>query len=215
VNWLAAVLSAGLLTACTSGAGPSSPQPSAGAPTQSSSPAAVTAPAVTPTSATAVIARANEVLAALKAKDGAKLAALADPVNGVRFSPYPYVRIDKDVVLSVAEIARGFADPQVRLWGTTSGRGDPIRMTFTDYVAAYVYDRDYLASAQISVDHVNGNGSSIDNTTTVYPAATLVEFYQPSSTPNGVIDWRALRLLLEQRSGTWYLVAVVHGEWTI
>jgi hypothetical protein len=155
------------------------------------------------------------VLAALKAKDSAKLAAVADPVNGVRFTPYPYVRPDNDVVLSAGELARAFADAQVRMWGTTDGKGDPIRMTFTDYVAGYVYDRDYLASAQISVDHVNGNGNSIDNTRTIYPTATLVEFYQPSSTPNGVIDWRALRLLFEQRSGTWYLVAVVHGEWTI
>lgn len=173
----------------------------------------MTAPAVTPTSAVAVIAPANEVLAALKAKDGVRLAALVDPVEGARFSPYPYVRTDNDVLLSAAEIGRGFSDPVLRVWGRTDGKGDLIRLTFADYVAGYVYDREYLANAQISVGHTNGDGNSIDNTKTVYPAATLVEFYRPSS-PN-TIDWRAVRLLFEQRSGTWYLVAVVHGEWTI
>ncbi len=166
-----------------------------------------------PTTASAVIARANEVLAALKARDGVKLAALADPVKGVRFTPYPYVRTDKDVLLSAAELARAFADPQLRTWGFTDGRGDPIHLTFADYVGQYAYDRDYLARAEVSVDRVNGDTNSIDNTKVVYPAATLVQFYQPSS-PN-TIDWRAVRLLFEQRSGTWYLVGIVHGEWTI
>jgi hypothetical protein len=168
---------------------------------------------VAPAVATAVTARANEVLAALKARDGTTLAAIADPVKGVRFTPYPNVRTDKDIVLTAAEIARGFADPVQRVWGTTDGKGDPIRLAFADYVARYVYDRDYLARAQVSVDSRNGEGNTIDNTKAVYPAATLVEFYQPSS-PN-TLDWRAVRLLFEGRSGTWYLVAIVHGEWTI
>jgi hypothetical protein len=29
------------------------------------------------------------------------------------------------------------------------------------------------------------------------------------------MDWRSLRLFLEQKDGTWYLVGIVHGQWTI
>lgn len=173
---------------------------------------AIGAMAVLP-GANAVIARATEVLAALKVRDGTKLAALTDPIKGVRFTPYPYVQTDKDVVLSAADITRAFTDPQLRAWGISDGKGDPIRLTFTDYVGRYAYDRDYLSRAEVSVDRTQGNGNTIDNTKVVYPAATLVEFYQPSS-PNA-LDWRAVRLLFEQRSGIWYLVAIVHGEWTI
>jgi hypothetical protein len=99
------------------------------------------------------------------------------------------------------------------VWGHTDGRGDAIQLTFADYVGQYVYDRDYLARAEVSVDRTQGARSSSGNAKVVYPAATLVEFYQPNS-PN-MLDWRAVRLLFEQRSGMWYLVAIVHGQWTI
>jgi hypothetical protein len=95
------------------GPGPSSPAPATAAAVASPSAIAQTtsAPSVSPAAAGAVVLRANDVLTALKAKDGATLAAIVDPVKGARFSPYPYVRTDSDIVLSAAEIVRAFADP--------------------------------------------------------------------------------------------------------
>jgi hypothetical protein len=29
------------------------------------------------------------------------------------------------------------------------------------------------------------------------------------------MDWRSLRMVFMQQDGIWYLVALVHGEWTI
>lgn len=212
----AAALSIALLTACGSVATSSSPVPAA---SQTASPSVVRSPSstVAPTSSatagpSALTSRATDVLAALKARDGTKLATLVDAVKGVRFSPYPYVQVDKDVLLSAAELSGAFADPQLRTWGMTQGKGDEIRMTFTDYISSYAYDRDYLVRGDIS-NSAHGNGNTTDNTKAVYPAATLVEFYQPSS--GNTLDWKAVRLLFEQRSGIWYLVAIVHGEWTI
>ena len=176
-----------------------------------------TAPQGTKTddSSRALIEKAKEVLAAVKARDGAHLAALADPVKGVRFTPYPYVDPGKDIALTATVLASAFADPQVRAWGVRDGIGGPISLTFSDYVAQFVYDRDYLARADVLVNATpaEANGNTIDNTRAIYPAAMRVEFFQPS-TPN-TFDWRSVRLFFEQRSGTWFLVAVVHGQWTI
>ena len=176
-----------------------------------------TAPQVTKTddASLALLGRAREVLAALKARNGAQLAALADPVKGVRFTPYPYVEPDQDIVLTATVLSRAFPDPLVRVWGTRDGIGGPISLTFSDYVAQFVYDRDYLTRADVLVNATpaDANGNTIDNTTVTYPAAMRVEFHQPS-TPN-TLDWRSVRLFFEQRSGTWFLVAVVHGQWTI
>ena len=30
----------------------------------------------------------------------------------------------------------------------------------------------------------------------------------------GGMDWRSLRLVLEAHNGAWYLVGIVHDEWT-
>jgi hypothetical protein len=29
------------------------------------------------------------------------------------------------------------------------------------------------------------------------------------------MDWRSLRLVFEEQGGSWYLVGIVHDQWTI
>jgi hypothetical protein len=153
---------------------------------------------------------------ALKRRDGAKLASLAHPQKGVRFSAYPFVRTDRDQVLTAAELAVAFTDPRVRLWGVSDGKGDDIRLTYTDYHTRYVYDVDFAQAPEAAYNRAIGIGNSPDNTASVYPDAVLVEFHYPGFDPRfGGMDWRSLRLLFEQKDGTWYLVGVVHGQWTI
>ena len=48
------------------------------------------------------------------------------------------------------------------------------------------------------------------------PDAVMVEFHYPGfDAAYGGMDWRSLRLFLEQKDGTWYVVGIVHGQWTI
>jgi hypothetical protein len=156
------------------------------------------------------------VVDALKRKDGVKLASLAHPTKSVRFSMYPYVRTDVDQLLTAADLAKGFADPTVRLWGISDGKGDEIRMTFAGYYAQYVYDVDFSKAPEVAYNRAIGTGNTIDNSATVYPDAVMVELHYPGFDPTfGGMDWRSLRLFLEQKDGTWYLVGIVHGAWTI
>jgi hypothetical protein len=157
-----------------------------------------------------------DVVNALKAKDGGKLAALAHPIKGVRFSAYPFVRLDTDQVLTAADLAVAFTDPKVRLWGVSDGKGEDIRVKFADYYAQYVFDVDFTKAPDVSYNKAIGTGNSTDNSATAYPDAVMVEFHYAGFDPKfDGMDWRSLRLFFEQKDGTWYLVGIVHGQWTI
>jgi hypothetical protein len=51
----------------------------------------------------------------------------------------------------------------------------------------------------------------------VYPEGTRVEFYiQPSTSGSGQqLDWAALRLVFESVGDSWFLVGVIHDQWSV
>lgn len=214
----ALVVLAFFLASCGSLSTPS-PTPSLRATAAASASASASAPGRSLSSAEAqrlVGARAAETLAALKRRDGAALSALAHPTKGVRFTPYPFVSTARDVVLTRADLTNAYADTKTRTWGITDGKGDPITLTFSDYNTRYIYSRDFATAAKTSFNKPIGSGNSIDNTADVYPNAVLFEAYDPGPDPAmESFRWQSLRLLFEDVGGTWFLVGVVHGEWTI
>lgn len=158
---------------------------------------------------------ARDTVLALKSQDGTKLAALAHPAKGVRFTPYPHVG-PRDVVLAGTDLRGAFTDTRIRDWGTYDGRGDPIELTFADYYRRFVYDVDFANAPEVAYNRVIGSGNTIENTADAYPDAILVEYHFPGFDPQyGGLDWRSLRLLFERHADTWRLVGVVHGQWTI
>ena len=161
-------------------------------------------------------ARVAATLDALKRHDGAALAALAHPTKGVRFTPYPFVATARDVVLMRADLTNAYADTKTRTWGVSDGKGDPITLTFSDYSSRYVYSRDFVSASKTAYNKPIGSGNSIENTADVYPNAVLFEAYDPGPDPAAEsFRWQSLRLLFEPDGNTWYLVGIVHGEWTI
>jgi len=43
-----------------------------------------------------------------------------------------------------------------------------------------------------------------------------VEYHFPGIDPQyGGLDWRSLRLVFQQSGGEWYLVGIIHDQWTI
>jgi len=160
-----------------------------------------------------VRARAREVVVALKQRDVRALARIAHPDKGVRFSPYAFVHVDTDVVLASDEIENAFEDRAKRLWGRYDGSGFPILLTFAEYYEEFIYDRDFAAAEHVSYDERLGVGNTIDNSLEVYPAGHVVEYHFPAD--EGSLNWSSLRLVFEEKDGEWYLVGVIHDEWTI
>lgn len=184
---------------------------------------ATASPTVTPTASGSPAAadpallkpRAAEVVSALAAKDFAKLSTLAHPDKGIRFSPYSFVNVQNDVVLDRATLARGFANQQRYLWGHTDGRGTPMEWTFEEFYTRQLWDKDYSKATMIAIDQRQQNGNTIDNAAQAYPGAHVVEYHLPSTDPNTSLDWGSLRIVLEDKGGTWYVVGLIHDEWTI
>ena len=162
-----------------------------------------------------VMSRANEVIRVLGERDTETLSTLIHPAEGVRFSPYTFVR-ESDLVFIPDQIGGLLTDPTQYVWGIYDGSGLPIELTFVEYYDRFVYDQDFTNAEQIGYDQTLGTGNTINNCSQFYPQAVVVEYHFSGFDPNlAGMDWRSLRLVLKEEGGVWYLVGIVHDEWTI
>lgn len=161
-------------------------------------------------------AKAKEVITAIKEKDMEKLSSLAHPEKGIRFSPYAYVNTKQDKVFAAADIKTLAGSPAKYTWGNYDGSGEPIELTFDEYYAKFIYDLDFANAKEIAWNQTLGKGNTTNNSAEVYPDAAIIEYHFPGIDPTlEGIDWRSLRLVLEQKDGAWYLVGIIHDQWTI
>lgn len=163
-----------------------------------------------------VSARATEVLGWIKAKDMAKLSQTVHPDKGVRFSPYAYVNTETNLVFTADQIRKLPSDEKVYVWGSYDGSGEPIELSFADYYNKFVYDKDFLHAKEIGYNKILGKGNSLINISEVYPEAKFVEYHFPGFEPKYQgMDWESLRLVFEKKNSVWYLVGIIHDQWTI
>lgn len=160
--------------------------------------------------------RALEVLGYIRDYDLENLSMAVHPEKGVRFTPYGYVDVDKDLLFNQDEI-KGFASDSTKyLWGSYDGTGDPIELTFKDYWKRFIYDEDFVNAKETGYNKRLGQGNSLDNSAKVYKNAIIVEYHFPGFDPQYEgMDWRSLRLVFEKSGDTWYLIGIIHDQWTI
>lgn len=160
--------------------------------------------------------RANDAILALKNKDANKLATLVHPDKGVRFSPYAYVNIEKDLIFTSPQIHGIFADKTKYHWGQYDRSGETIELTFEEYYKRFIYDQDFANAEKVSYNRVIGRSNTTNNSFEVYSDSIIVEYHFSGFDPqyNGM-DWRSLRLVFEKEDGVWYLVGISHDEWAI
>lgn len=157
----------------------------------------------------------EKVLAAFKDKDMQTLSRYVHPEKGVRFSPYTYVEVDKDIVITSEEIKTLPDNGKVYAWGYYDGIGDPIELTFEEYLAEFIYDYDFLNADEVIYDRQYDRGNTISNVFEVYEGSHILEYYYKGTPEYDGMDWRSIKLVFEEKDGTWYLVGVVHDQWTI
>jgi hypothetical protein len=158
---------------------------------------------------------AAQVINALAEKDMARLADFVHPEVGVRFSPYGFVREEHQVFMP-GELASLVGSDQVYTWGAYDGTGDPIDLTFDAYYEEFVYSSDFANPEQMAVNERLGQGNTINNIGEFYPGSSFVEYhFSGFDEEYEGMDWESLRLVFVQEDGTWWLVGIVHDEWTI
>lgn len=147
---------------------------------------------------------------AFQSEDYARLASLADPERGVTFTPNSTVDVERDRTLSREDISRIAKETTASSWGSLDGSGGPIQMTATQYISTYVMDADYTRAPEIGIDRIIMSGNALDNINQSYSGCRFVDFTYPGSDT----DWTSLRLVFSPAQTGWYLVGVVHGQWT-
>ncbi|HZK27439.1 MAG TPA: GerMN domain-containing protein [Thermoclostridium sp.] len=158
----------------------------------------------------------DKVLTALKDKNMDALSTYIHPDKGVRFSPYAYVEVEKDIVLSAEQIKEALDSEQLYIWGAYDGIGEPIELTFAEYIAHFVYNQDFLIADEVLFDQYFERGNTINNVFDAYANAHVLEYYYRGFNPDYEgMDWESLKLVFEQKDGKWYLTGVVHDQWTI
>ena len=158
---------------------------------------------------------ASAVIKALQSNDMVTLAQYVHPTKGVRFTPYSYIR-DDDLVFSQSVLPTLMSDATVYKWGHYDGTGDPIELTFSEYYAKFVYSVDFANPEQIAYNAFIGSGNSINNLTEFYPGAEFVEYhFSGFDAQYGGMDWQSLRLVFSHEGGQYFLIGIVHAQWTI
>ncbi len=159
---------------------------------------------------------ADQDLQALKAKDFAALSASVHPDKGVRFSPYAFVDGANDITFSPAQVAGLADDSEIYLWGAYDGSGEPIELNFADYYSKFILSHDFTQAKEVGENEIQGSGNTTNNLSEAYPAAQFVEYHFPGFDPQYEgMDWESLRLVYENIDSQWYLVGVIHDQWTI
>ncbi|MDX6305464.1 MAG: hypothetical protein QOI77_2433 [Blastocatellia bacterium] len=163
--------------------------------------------------------RARRVLLFLKSRNLAGLSTFVHPRKGLRFSPYHSVNLQKggDRVFTRSQVRGLLANKKRYLWGEDDGSGDPIRLTFATYHRKFLYDHDYLRARDVTYNSDKlSSGNLINNIRESYPGAIIVEYHFPGFQEKyGGMDWTSLWLVFEKQGSEWYLVGLIHGEWTV
>lgn len=163
-----------------------------------------------------ILETTKQVLTAIKNNDFAKLVTYIHPVSGVRFSPYAYIDTTIDINLKRENFLDVVSKKDVLIWGNYDGSGDTIRLTVDHYFKKFVYDHDFLNAEKTSLNKITGRGNSTNNLEDVYAGCAYTESYFSGFDKKfDGMDWASLRLVYKKYDNRYFLVGIVHDQWTI
>ena len=89
-------------------------------------------------------------------------------------------------------------------------------MTLNNYMRRFVYDVDFVKPEKRTVNDFIGTGNSLNNLDSVYRGCDFTEsHFSGFEKKYAGMDWKSLRLVFKERNGKFFLVGIVHDEWTI
>ena len=75
-----------------------------------------------------------------------------------------------------------------------------------------MYNANFLQAEKMTVNKLIEKGNSLNNLVEMYPGAFYTESYDPGKSE---MAWSALRLVFTKKSDKFYLIGIVHNQWTI
>ena len=156
------------------------------------------------------------ILGLIKNKKFDVLANYIHPEEGIRFSPYGFINIDKDQKFNKNDFLKLTKSNKTIIWGNYDGSGEEIKLNWNGYYEKFIYDADFLFSEKISYNKIQSKGNSINNINQIYKNCEFVECYFSGfdNKFNGM-DWVSLKLVFKKTNKKNYLLAIIHDQWTI
>jgi len=160
-------------------------------------------------------ATGRQVLVFLKANNFIELSKYFSN-GGVRFSPYGFIDTANSKKLSPEDFLNAINKKWVLTWGSFDGTGDPIKLSVPAYLKKFVYNADYLNAEAVGFDVVMKQGNSLNNLKDLYPKRHFIDYYFSGFDQKSEgMDWTSLRLVFEKEDGQYFLVAIIHDQWTV
>jgi len=161
-------------------------------------------------------ALSDGIMLVLKDKNIDLLKNYVHPFEGLRFSPYVNTNFEENLVLSKDNLLNAWNNNLIYNFGSYDGSGFPIDMTFKDYYDKFVYERDFSLSNNVTINN-DVNGYLLNpRLTALYPGFNITRHYLDGENPDyGGIDWKSLNLVYQKYNNQWYLVSIIHDQWTI
>lgn len=136
--------------------------------------------------------------------------------EGVRFSPYGYIDTANTKRLTPEDFLESINKKWILTWGSYDGTGDLIKLSVPAYLKKFVYNADYVNAEAVGYDAVMKQGNSTNNIKELYPNHHFIDYhFSGFDQKNKGMDWTSLRLVFEKEDGQYFLVAIVHDQWTI
>jgi len=156
-----------------------------------------------------------KALKALKEKDYSGFASCFHPVDGVRFSPYGFIDPTHKHVLA-KDFLEAIDKNWTLTWGHFDGSGEAIKMKVKPYIDRFIYNADYLNAEKKSYNEFIGQGNTINNLKESYPQLHFTEYYfKGFEEKYKGLDWTSLRFVYKKHENAYFLVAVIHDQWTV
>jgi hypothetical protein len=136
--------------------------------------------------------------------------------DGVLFSPYGYIDIAKSKKLTPSDFLESIQKNWVLTWGNFDGTGDPIKLSVKNYLKKFVYNADYLNAEAVGYDQIIKKGNTKINLQEVYPNKHFIDYHFSGFVQESKgMDWASLRLVFDKQDGQYFLIAIIHDQWTI
>jgi hypothetical protein len=163
-----------------------------------------------------ILELSDQILTSIKNKDFKKLSEFIHPLFGVRFSPYAFIDTLSNVKLTAVTLIEQIQKQNHLTWGFYDGSGDSICLTVKEYFNKFVYNADFINAEKKSLNKIIGIGNTINNIDSIYVDCDFSESYFSGFDKKFEgMDWCSLRLVFKKHKDKYYLVGIVHDQWTI
>ncbi len=138
------------------------------------------------------------------------------PEKGTYFVPYTYLDTTKAIHYNTSDFINDLKNNTSIIWGEYDGSGETIKLSIKDYFKQFVYNVDYKTlTTRKNINSKLPDGNAINNINDIFPNTEYVDYYYKGSGNYEGMDWSSLTFYAEKFDGKYYLLAVVHNQWTI